>query len=453
MWCAWLVLPIMMAINFWGLGLVLLTVCVHPSLGQRTLPGWVAADPSTFSVFARGNPLQFVKTLATMPLETQRLYLKMIGHGLKEKLQTDCNIFGGEESCMELPQNTTFSQICPEHELKVDCAYYREDIADLNSNPVIELRELMKKKGMEDLEASCEACFENQRKLWCAQLVPKCGSFSNVVEQTILPAISKMLTAEDTGKTKVLSLAEALPSLQQAMALSLPCREMCLAIQSSCGCGKVRTFGELLDTYVHATGFQKHLPQGFTEAVFGELFHKPLCDLFQPSNAAGFVGHCLANNMSSTCKDEKKWCKGDANGNIGPSIVEQLIAAQLAKGIFGWTDSPSSGLMLDEQEVEQEEDNEEVQKLEHTYLVRATALPDKGRRRHLHAGWLILGLGIGALLMVVLQLTWYAVRRRDSSRQEPWEGPVAEGYVPMAIIEEAPEEETLLTPQQREGPL
>jgi hypothetical protein len=62
----------------------------------------------------------------------------------------------------------------------------------------------------------------------------------------------QMLVEEDKGKTKVGSLAEALPSLQQAMALSLPCREMCEAVQASCGCGQARTFGELLDAYVHA---------------------------------------------------------------------------------------------------------------------------------------------------------------------------------------------------------
>lgn len=49
-------------------------------------------------------------------------------------------------------------------------------------------------------------------------------------------------------------------------------------------------------------GIHKHLPVGFTETVFGELFPKPLCELFQPSTAPGFVGHCLLNNMSRTCQ-------------------------------------------------------------------------------------------------------------------------------------------------------
>lgn len=45
---------------------------------------------------------------------------------------------------------------------------------------------------MKEAAEACEACFENQKKLWCAQSVPKCGSFSSVVEVTILPAISKV---------------------------------------------------------------------------------------------------------------------------------------------------------------------------------------------------------------------------------------------------------------------
>lgn len=53
---------------------------------------------------------------------------------------------------------------------------------------------------------------------------------------------------------------------------------------------------------VSQAGIHKHLPVGFTEAVFGELFPRPLCELFQPSDAPGFVGHCLVNNMSRTCQ-------------------------------------------------------------------------------------------------------------------------------------------------------
>lgn len=49
----------------------------------------------------------------------------------------------------------------------------------------------------------------------------------------------QLLSAEDGMKTRHLSLIEALPSFKQAMALSLPCRELCEALLSSCSCGMI----------------------------------------------------------------------------------------------------------------------------------------------------------------------------------------------------------------------
>lgn len=41
-------------------------------------------------------------------------------------------------------------------------------------------------------EYSCYPCFQNRKHLRCALLMPKCGSFSSVVEVTMLPTISKV---------------------------------------------------------------------------------------------------------------------------------------------------------------------------------------------------------------------------------------------------------------------
>lgn len=58
----------------------------------------------------------------------------------------------------------------------------------------------------------------------------------------------QLLSAEQNTKAAGFSLAQALPSLKQAMGLSLPCREMCEAVFSSCDCGTVHTyeFGQLM---------------------------------------------------------------------------------------------------------------------------------------------------------------------------------------------------------------
>lgn len=52
-------------VHYWGI----LLLAAASGLCQRTLPAWVAADPTALSVFARGNPLHFMKSLASMPPE------------------------------------------------------------------------------------------------------------------------------------------------------------------------------------------------------------------------------------------------------------------------------------------------------------------------------------------------------------------------------------------------
>jgi len=56
--------------------------------------------------------------------------------------------------------------------------------------------------------------------------------------------------AVDNGKNQLAALGAATPLLANAMALSMPCREMCEAVMSSCSCGKEKSFGELLQTVI-----------------------------------------------------------------------------------------------------------------------------------------------------------------------------------------------------------
>ena len=164
-----------------------------------------------------------------------------------------CNPLGGVESCMTLPSDSRFAQICPGHDLKVrssslisacsaatpcwhksfmpmlhffshtprfpastgpqcsqvvicianaavvcnqkqkhkhkqatafhnhtlhhslastwrrvyqvDCAYYSDDLLEVNLDPGKELKDLLEARGLQGLEASCPECFQNQRKL------------------------------------------------------------------------------------------------------------------------------------------------------------------------------------------------------------------------------------------------------------------------------------------------
>ena len=78
--------------------------------------------------------------------------------------------------------------------------------------------------GYSGLEKACPQCFQNQLAIWCAQTVPKCGSFSAAVEGAILPAIATVTQAQQNGRPPLEALAEAVPQLMAATDLSLPCR-------------------------------------------------------------------------------------------------------------------------------------------------------------------------------------------------------------------------------------
>ncbi|KAK9839741.1 hypothetical protein WJX84_000691, partial [Apatococcus fuscideae] len=232
---------------------------------------------------------------------------------LKQKTNMACNIFGGEASCMSLPSDSSFAQVCHEHDLKVDCAYYSDDLQEVKSNPVEDVREALRRNGSAGLEEDCEQCFDNMRRLWCAQTAPKCGSFQGAVEGAVLPAISTVLTASDNGRTPLDALSEAVPSLLQASNLALPCREMCEAVVGTCSCNKERSFGDLLEKVDAAIGSSSSslppIPKGFTRQLFGGLYSKPLCSLYAPSNATGFTGHC--DTLPQQCTYPQKWCGQD----------------------------------------------------------------------------------------------------------------------------------------------
>ena len=54
-----------------------------------------------------------------MGAQQQREFLLVLGASLQQKEQLVCNPFGGEQSCMELPSDSSFANICKEHDLKV----------------------------------------------------------------------------------------------------------------------------------------------------------------------------------------------------------------------------------------------------------------------------------------------------------------------------------------------
>ncbi|CAL8470810.1 g10352 [Coccomyxa elongata] len=180
----------------------------------------------TYGQQARSNPLDFIVELSHIPLPQQRLYLMMIGEGLRQRQKLPCNPFGGMDACVPVNASSKFASLCHEYDLKVDCVYLSEEMVDVENDPTDDLVKAMKDRGVDNLRSACSSCFDNQRSFWCAQTVPKCGSFSTTIERALFPAIAAIDTARDYGKTQLDALSDAVPLLLNASSLTMPCREI-----------------------------------------------------------------------------------------------------------------------------------------------------------------------------------------------------------------------------------
>lgn len=53
----------------------------------------------------------------------------------------------------------------PDDDVQVDCAFYSDDLEEVDQDPAAEMRQVLRSHGMQGLEASCPQCFANQQKL------------------------------------------------------------------------------------------------------------------------------------------------------------------------------------------------------------------------------------------------------------------------------------------------
>ena len=61
-----------------------------------------------------------------------------------------------------------------------------------------------------------------------------------------LTSLQPMLTSVAEKKEKPsVALQQAVPRILKSASLGLPCRQMCDAITTTCGCGRAATFGEV----------------------------------------------------------------------------------------------------------------------------------------------------------------------------------------------------------------
>ncbi|EIE22807.1 hypothetical protein COCSUDRAFT_47705 [Coccomyxa subellipsoidea C-169] len=381
--------------------------------------------PLTFGQAARVNPLDFVRELSHLPLQQQRLYLMIIGEGLKNRQDLACNPFGGADACVPVNASSKFAGLCHDYELKVDCIYMSEEELDVDDDPTDDLAKAMKERGVGNLKDACEQCFENQRSFWCAQTVPKCGSFSASIERALLPAIAAIDNARDYGKTQLDALSEAVPLLLNASSLTMPCREMCEAVVATCGCNNDYSFGKLLDAWMtkgsKLSDRRNALPAGFTAGAFSKLYDMPLCSLFSPSTARGFSGHCEA--LPKTCSDPQQWCHGDGDQNNGAMVVQELMAGQLATSLFGW----AGGLFTDQQQMLDAADDEGVKNLLSDYTPGA-----KKQHGGSHVALVLLLTVACLVLLAACVLIWY---RYGSTFMRGRSATNDGGYVSLGVVD------------------
>eukprot|EP00238_Polyblepharides_amylifera_P001042 CAMPEP_0196572558 /NCGR_PEP_ID=MMETSP1081-20130531/2590_1 /TAXON_ID=36882 /ORGANISM="Pyramimonas amylifera, Strain CCMP720" /LENGTH=460 /DNA_ID=CAMNT_0041889917 /DNA_START=38 /DNA_END=1420 /DNA_ORIENTATION=- len=307
-----------------------------------------------------------IEFLGHLKPEQQLQVLKQIGAEIQKSNDGKCNVFGGEESCMRLPRDSTFHSICPNHPLTVDCAYWSESLVEMDENPIQNLRNEMTQRG----DKPCNSCLNNQQLMWCAQAVPKCGSFQKHVELALLPTLTQLATVSDnqdyydyTGKgpasgaglqlQRATILASAMPAIVQAMALSMPCRAMCQASVETCGCSVAHSFGDLI-TELETTNDPNEplLPPGVSKAIFGSIWDTQLCDLYADEHAEGFTGYCdLTKPEYETCE----WCSDEGMG----AFTEVQLAGMLAEELYGWVAGPM-GLNAESTEIEEESQNGEL---------------------------------------------------------------------------------------------
>ncbi|KAL3161829.1 hypothetical protein ABBQ38_008919 [Trebouxia sp. C0009 RCD-2024] len=298
-----------------------------------------------------------------MPVEEQQALLLLAGATLQQKNNLACNPLGGVESCMTLPADSRFAELCPGHDLKVDCAYYSDDLLEVNLDPGSELKQLLEARGLQGLQDSCPQCFQNQQKLWCAQTVPRCGSYQENLVGLLLPALAQAITAQESGQTQHEALSSVMPPLLKAASLSLPCREMCKAVTTTCACGQERSLGGLLDKVMDGLLPDQELPEDFSQQVFGSLYDQPLCSLYSPGDAQGFTGPC--DLLPASCTHNSTWCNGGTNPDS--EAVEELMALQLTKAMFVWVGSHTSGLFADGMELIDDADSSGERSIEDKY--------------------------------------------------------------------------------------
>lgn len=371
------------------------------------------------------DPYKLLGSLTKLPPQEQKLVLALAGESLKQQTGMSCNLFGGQASCVPIPQGSDIAKLCKDYRTKgdkIDCVFSvgLEDSAD----SVAALEQGLDRVQLRDLKETCPQCLSNLQAMVCAQKLPPCGSF-DTVETAMLPALQQVRDSIGRGKSAASAVATALPAVLDDVALSQPCQEQCRATLDSCSCTeKELTFGELLEQALAAK--KQAPPAGWSSAVFSNIRDRRLCDLFVPKNTTGFTGSCQV--LPAKCSNEKKWC---AEGS-GHTKVEQQLALHLAQTLFGFTGG-LSGAAADR--VVSTATSTDLDALKKKYVAdNPEIVGSTSRSEHSTAKTVVSSLvGMTAGSMVVAGLGFFAYRRWQARNYHTADGASRDGYAMMPL--------------------
>jgi len=258
-----------------------------------------------------------------LPLHSQKMLLKEIGNVYAKTGEGRCNLFAGSASCQPIPKDSDYARVCHNSNENVDCAFKMTALEHISRDPEKHFKEKLVEEGFTE----CHHCYKNMHHFWCAQVVPACGTFDKVIDE-ILPMLTSV--AEKKEKPSV-ALQQAVPRILQSASLGLPCKQMCDAITTTCGCGRAPTFGEVMasiQSVKHRDMYSTNMSLSTAKDIFKHVWNRPVCELFSGKDTPGFSGECHVPESLKQCS----WCEGKA---ARPEFVHEQIVAQMAQSISG----------------------------------------------------------------------------------------------------------------------
>ncbi|MEW5317444.1 MAG: hypothetical protein WDW38_008739 [Sanguina aurantia] len=321
--------------------------------GRKLCRAWMV--PTLSTTLQRSdpfNPIDLLQTLIGLPAAQQQVVLVIAGLTLQQRTGMDCNIFAGPLACKRLPAGSSYEQQCPGTDPMVDCIFYNQI-----------------QENIYDRYDSRLACMQHHACIqWCALASPKCGSFKSLTQNALLPSLTSITAAYNSGKSQLEALGGAVSLVFDSMALVLPCREMCESALDTCGCGRRNdTFGELItwaaSQALNAPGDHSHgdmsLPASFTRLLFSKVWDRGFCSLFVPQATEGFTGVCTA--QPKKCSNQAGWCEAlDSRHSSMFQYIQGALALQMAKAVTGWITDDETGLWQTHDVVTAKGDNQEL---------------------------------------------------------------------------------------------